>query len=133
MHRNRALYWLGFLTVCAALAGCHPRRTFAPTFPVHGSVKLDTRPLAEGAIAFISPETGDLQELSVKDGKYEGQVRAGNRRVEIRAFRPRSGPPKPMDPPPKNFLPKRYNSDTTLSANVSAAGPNMFDFDLSSR
>jgi hypothetical protein len=121
------------LAVCAALVGCKRQRAFAPTHPIRGSVTLDKKPLAEGVIAFISPETGDLQALPVKEGKYEGPVRAGKRRVEIRAYRPRKGPRKPLEPPPSNFLPKRYNAESSLSANVSADGPNVFDFDLRSR
>ncbi len=125
--------WFGLLAMCVILAGCQRQRTFAPTYAVRGSVTLDKKPLAEGKIAFISPESGDLQDLSIKDGKYQGQVRAGTRRVEIRAYRPRQGPKKPLEPPPHNYLPERYNAETTLSANVSAEGPNTFDFDLGSR
>jgi hypothetical protein len=125
--------WLVLLIVCGTLVGCRRERTFPPTYSVHGSVTLDAKPLPEGVIAFISSETGDLQALPIKDGKYQGQVRAGTRRVEIRAYRPRKGPPKPLEPPPHNFLPARYNTETTLSANVTTAGPNTFDFELSSQ
>jgi hypothetical protein len=125
--------WLGLLAVCVALVGCHRQRTFAPTYTIRGTVTRDSKPLAEGVIAFLSPETGDLQSLPIKNGKYEGPVRAGKRRVEIRAYRPRKGPPKPLDPPPENYLPKRYNAETTLSADVLAEGPNTFDFDLRSQ
>ena len=83
--------WFGLLAMCVILAGCQRQRTFAPTYAVRGSVTLDKKPLAEGKIAFISPESGDLQDLSIKDGRYDGQVRAGTRRVEIRAYRPRKG------------------------------------------
>jgi hypothetical protein len=125
--------WFGLLAICVMLAGCQRQRTFAPTYAVRGSVTLDKEPLAEGVIAFISPESGDLQAVPIKGGTYEGQARAGARRVEIRAYRPRQGPKKPLEPPPKNYLPKRYNSETTLSADVTAEGPNVFDFDLRSQ
>jgi hypothetical protein len=94
---------------------------------------LDKKPLAQGTITFISAETGDLQALAIKDGQYEGQARAGNRRVEIRAYHPRKGPPKPLEPPPHNYLPSRYNAETTLKANVTSEGPNSFDFELRSK
>ena len=57
----------------------------------------------------------------------------GKRRVEIRAYQPRKGPPKPLEPPPHNYLPNRYNSETTLSADVSPEGPNKFNFELRSQ
>jgi hypothetical protein len=133
MHHTHFSIWLGLLALSAMLAGCKQQRSFAPTYSVRGSVTLDAKPLTEGMIAFISSETGDLQALSIKDGKYAGQVRAGKRRVEVRAYLPRSGPKKPLEPPPKNFLPARYNAETTLSADVAAEGPNSFDFALSSR
>jgi hypothetical protein len=133
MQRTCFHNWFGLLAICVMLAGCQRQRTFAPAYAVRGSVTLDKKPLAEGTIAFISPQSGDLQAVPIKDGTYEGQARAGARRVEIRAYRPRQGPPKPMDPPPVNYLPRRYNSETTLSASVSAEGPNIFDFDLRSQ
>ena len=133
MHNTRFPRWFGILTLGAVLAGCKQQRTYAPTYSVHGLVTLDAKPLTEGNIAFISSETGDLQDLTIKDGKYEGQVRAGKRRVEIRAYHPRKGPRKPLEPPPHNYLPARYNSETTLSADVSAEGPNNFDFELRSK
>jgi hypothetical protein len=129
----RLTAWIGVLVVGAVFAGCQRQRTYAPTYPVRGSVTLDSKPLADGVIAFMSPETGDLQDLKIKDGKYEGPVRPGKRRVEIRAYRPRKGPPKPLEPPPHNYLPNRYNSETTLSADVSPEGPNKFDFELRSQ
>jgi hypothetical protein len=115
------------------LVGCQKQRTFAPTFPVHGAVTLDAKPVPEGMISFMSPENGDLQALPIKEGKYEGQVRPGRRRVEIRAYLPRSGPRKPLEPPPTNYLPARYNAETTLSADVTDQGPNSFDFPLRSK
>jgi hypothetical protein len=134
MYRPGFTTRLGFLAFCAVLAGCQRQpRTYAPTYPVHGSVTLDNKPLADGKIAFLSPETGDQQNLTIKDRKYEGPVRPGKRRVEIRAYQPRKEPRKPLDPPPHNFIPNRYNSETTLSADVSPDSPNAFDFDLRSQ
>jgi hypothetical protein len=133
MQRTSFHNWLGLLAIGVMLAGCQRQRTFAPTYAVRGSVTLDDKPLAEGAIAFISPESGDLQAVPIKDGHYEGQARAGARRVEIRAYRPRPGPKKPLEPPPHNYIPSRYNSETTFSADVTAEGPNVFDFDLRSQ
>jgi hypothetical protein len=130
-HRSRARY-LAFLAIGVILAGCQQQKTFDPTYAVSGVVMLDQKPLAEGVIAFLTPETGDMQTMPIKDGRFEGQARTGNRRVEIRAYLPRKQPVSPMAPPPRNFLPARYNAETTLSANVTREGPNTFNFDLAS-
>jgi len=133
MPRRQLTRCLVFAAVGLAITGCQPKKTFAPTHPVGGTVVLDGKPLAEGVIAFVTPETGDLQSFPIKDGKYAGQARAGLRRVEIRAYPPSKSPPSPMDPPPQNFLPDRYNVASTLTAEVKPDGPNTFDFDLKSK
>jgi hypothetical protein len=129
-NRRIALFLLPML--CLTLSGCG-RRALPPTYPVHGSVTLDQKPVSGGMITFASSETGDLQAIPIENGKYEGQARAGKRRVEIRAYPPRQGPIAPMDPPPANYIPAQYNSATTLSAEVTPQGPNQFNFELKSR
>jgi hypothetical protein len=133
MNRIRRLGLFGMLSLCIAIGGCKRHSKLPPTYPAQGTVALDSKPLADGVITFISPETGDLQALDIKNGKFEGQIRPGTRRVEIRAYRPRKGPKKPLEPPLSNYLPKRYNAESTLSAEVTPSGPNTFKFELSSK
>jgi hypothetical protein len=130
MHWTRIIGWLALPGVCLLAIGCQRQQVYDPTYPVSGTVTLDKNPLADGVMNFITPETGDLQVIPIKDGRFEGQVRAGKRRVEIRAYPVQKGPPKPMAAPPMNYLPAKYNSSTTLSADVATEGPNVFDFDL---
>lgn len=120
------------LTMCLNSLGCGDD-TFEATCPVQGSVTLDQQPLPLGTIVFLTPETGDLQSLPIRDGRYAGQVRPGVRRVEIRAYARESEPRSPIDPPPGNYLPARYNTDSDIIAEVSKDGPNNFDYNLESR
>ncbi len=136
MYRNRAAACLcspAFVLLAVSLHyGCKREKVYDPAYPASGKVTFDDKPLESGAINFITSETGDLQSIPIQNGRYEGQVRPGKRRVEIQAYhaKPRSGP---MDPPPVNYLPAAYNSNSTLSAEVTAAGPNIFDFNLKSK
>lgn len=122
--------WLLF--TIPLLTGCGGQQ-FEPTYRVTGTVTLDQAPLPRGNIVFLTPETGDLQSIAIENGVYSGEVRAGQRRVEIRAYRPETGPRTPMDRPPSNYLPERYNTTTELSATISATEPNVFDFALNSK
>jgi len=126
-----------FLTLTALLAGCGPG---APVpVPVHGKVTLDGTPLAEGQIAFITP--GQVPEfIEIRGGTFEGRAKWGPRRVEIAAYRPYQIPadiPKSMhgmmEGGKENYLPDRYHSNSTLTAEVSPDGPNEFNFELTSK
>jgi hypothetical protein len=56
----------------------------------------------------------------------------GSKRVEIRASRP-VGPIDPVMNAPgdyEEYVPRRYNKDSTLTAEVTTSGANTFDFAL---
>lgn len=118
------------------LAGCGSGEPYP--VPVKGAVTLDGKPLAEGKISFITP--GQVPEvLDVKDGRFNGKVKWGDKRVEIAAYRPAPIPaniPASMRPLMKdgqeNYLPEKYHRDSTLKADVKDTGDNAFTFDLNS-
>ncbi|MCE9567832.1 MAG: hypothetical protein K8U57_38020 [Planctomycetes bacterium] len=128
---------MAFLVLASIISGCGPG---VPTpVPVHGKVTLDGKPLAEGQIAFVTP--GQVPEfIDIRDGSYDGKAKWGSRKVEIAAYRPYQIPadiPKSMhglmEGGKENYLPDRYHSKTTLSAEILASGPNEFNFELSSK
>jgi len=91
--------------------------------------------MAEGEISFSL--TGEVpQLLQVKDGAYSGKAYVGKNRVEIRSYK--AAEPVEMDGKivnegsKENILPAQYNSSSTLSAEVTAAGPNEFNFEVTS-
>lgn len=132
MARNvrRTLPPVVFLTLLA-LVGCQSKPRVVP---VSGTVTVDGRPLAEGVLYFKTVQTGALERFEVKDGKFEGKAAEGERRVEISATRMKSVmiDGKPVDVP-DNYLPARYNLDSTLTATVTVPGPNEFAFDLTTK
>ncbi len=78
----------------------------------------------------------------IADGKFRFLVTPGTKRVEITASSSDQEwlqgimPAKPagMDLPdisiPLEYIPDRYNENSTLSSDVTVAGPNEFNFEL---
>lgn len=107
-------------------------------YRVTGTVQYKGTPLAGGSIDFI-PEEGDRTgtvSTEVKAGKFEfpkaNGVPAGKYKVSITAGF--SGPPPNPSGEDKGGpriveLPERYNSRTTLRAEVTPTGANVFSFD----
>ncbi|WP_254510138.1 hypothetical protein [Anatilimnocola floriformis] len=123
------------LVLMLALAFCTGCAKKGPKFfPVSGTVTLDGQPLPEGTIHFKSTATGGLPEsLPVKDGKFAGKAVEGACRVEVTAYRqiPIAGEMGGSVQEP--LIASRFNSLSTLTAEVKAAGPNAFDFKVESK
>ena len=121
---------LPLLCVLAVLTlGCGSK---SPTpRSVQGEVTVNKTPLADGEVFFIL-EGRPPQIATVKDGKFSGQAFEGKNRVEIRGYRPAR--PVVMDGKvinegsKENYLPSRYNTESTLKEDVTASGPNEFKF-----
>jgi hypothetical protein len=95
---------------------------------------LDGKPLEDGEIFFRNDVEGASDSMPIKGGKYEGKVRAGKRRVEIIATREFRPPDMPDAPPQRvNYLPSRYNTESKLEAEVKESGPNVFDYQVTSK
>lgn len=125
-----------------ATVGCN---TKAAGTQVTGNVQFDGQPLSNGLIHFepISGE-GRSGARAIENGKYEfgdnSDLKPGKYKVSIRATQPDSGLDADaamngggakntfVDP-----IPKKYSDKTELTAEVTADGPNTFDFDLKSK
>lgn len=104
--------------------------------PVSGVVTLDGKPLPDGFVTFVSPQEGRFETFPVKEGKFNGKAELGVRTVDIIAVRDLQapaagndgkGPPRPLR---ENYLPAKYSMNSPLKADVTEAGPNVFNFDL---
>jgi len=118
--------------IVALHAGCGPAAV--PKAAVSGTVTLDGKPMEEGEVSFVTP--GLPPELvSVRNGTFQGKVGVGSRRIEIRAYRlgkPYFMGPTKFEPSPENYLPARFNSESNLVADVTAAGPNEYHWEVQS-
>lgn len=145
--RARVGPWSICLALCLWATGCGGGATDdLPRRAVSGTVTLDGKPLEKGAISF-DPEVVPKDPVSVgaiiEGGSYEIAAEQGptpgTYRVSIRAGGPGEAeasedapgmPPRRAAPDP---IPARYNARTTLRAEVTADGPNTFDFELTSK
>jgi len=123
------------------LAGCGPTRDYGPLAEISGTVTIDGKPLASGTISLVTPATGDLQVFEVTGGRFAGQARVGERRVEIRSYAPLENPAAGGKDArtalpgttefPVNTLPDHLSAYSTLTTTITAEGPNQLTFDLS--
>jgi hypothetical protein len=108
---------------------------------VRGTVTLDGQPIPNGELRFI-PTNGTKGPISggpIKDGAYvaqgRGGVPVGEHRVEIKAYRPAAKAGQPTDPeggPAEQYLDKRYNEQSTLTAKIDSSTETQ-DFQLTSK
>jgi len=138
-RRSRSLFRIVTIpTLCllilVAAGGCGPKKP--RNYPVKGQVKLDGEPMKEGEITFAQPGVPP-QPLPITNGTFSGEVREGKHRVEIRMYK-MGAPTKMADetiPGSKeNVLPAQYNTESKLpEATVTAAGPNEFKYEVTSK
>lgn len=134
------------LGIAVLLSGCSrsTSRREEKTYPVQGTVLLDDQPLAEGEIWFKEPAKGVFHLIPIRDGKFQGQASAGEKRVEIFAYKVETT----IDPAIKemygdqaepgkiSIIPPQYNVNSTLTATVKAtenAAENTFEFKVTSK
>ena len=123
-----------FLTPVVAavfLTGCG--HSPPPLVPVKGTVTVDTQPLADGAILFLTPGQSP-ETLPIKEGAFEGKVSVGDQRV-VQILGYTEAAPVPMEgadvgTSKVNYLPAKYNTASELKADVKPQGPNEFKYDL---
>jgi len=126
------------MALLLAVAGCGSGGP--PRLRVVGAVTLDGQPLADGAISFIPTGKGVAAGAAIAGGRYavEGArgPTPGEYRVEIRASVPSDKQVKgtfgEATSAMESLIPARYHDNTTLRAEITAAGPNQFDYSLSS-
>jgi hypothetical protein len=117
-----------------------------PRQAVSGSVTLNDKPLEQGSITFSPAEPGQQGAASagavIKSGSYSiartGGPTPGKYRVSIVSEAAGAAeelpgmPPKVTDLKKRALVPEKYNVKSSLTAEVTADGPNTFDFDLKS-
>jgi hypothetical protein len=103
-------------------SGCGPSEPVVKKYPVSGTVTFDDKPVEKGIIQFTNPADGGVDSMEITGGSFKGEVRSGKRRVEIIAKKEEPGPmPGVMNE--VNYIPAKYNSQTTLEADIKE-GPN---------
>jgi hypothetical protein len=130
MRRRSRLFPAVFFSCMVAL-GC-PGNREEPTYDVSGAVTIDGAPLPNGFINFESekPDGQPPGSAQIDGGRYATKSRAGKKKITITSNKPTGEKDSGGFDITVNWLPARYNTKSELSAEVTAAGPNTFDFAL---
>jgi hypothetical protein len=123
--------------VAIAAAGCG-RSNVLPLVTVSGSVSYDGNPVADGSVMFVAPDGSTVPVvLTVTDGRYEGRVVAGKKRIEVRGMRrsknataTTGGPGADEAGVLENYIPPTYNDASTIVRSIDVPGPQTIDLDL---
>jgi hypothetical protein len=118
-HKHRLLGALLLL-----FAGCS-----SGLCPVSGTVTFDGEPVEEGEVVFmpVDPKVRPDAE-PIQNGSFNFQASPGPKRVEIRASRVIGT--TSMGPRKEQFIPVRYNDQSTLTEEVKPSSDNHFTFTL---
>jgi hypothetical protein len=147
--RNHWRSWSRLLLAAAGLtvSGCWGSGDDAPRESVSGTVTLDGKPLAAGAIQFFPAATsasgftfggGDSikngkfsisREVGLVPGTYRVSIYSGNAKAE----RPKAVAPGRFAQVAKEIIPFKYNAQSTLTADVPKGGLSDLRFDLQSK
>jgi hypothetical protein len=135
-------FLLLFVAFLVSLAGCGADNPLNRQ-PVSGAITLDGQPMDHGSIEF-SPQADDgvSSGAMIVDGEYsipaEKGLPPGEYRVRIYSpeggqSAPADGPPGPnMGPPAQERVPPNYNRESEIIVEVTAEGPNEFDYEIQS-
>jgi hypothetical protein len=134
---------LAGVLLLGAWSGCGPGNPLGRK-AISGKVTLDDKPLEQGTISFEPlAKKGVSAGAVISAGSYsiaaEKGLPPGKYRVRINASQggekaAGTAPPGPTTAAaPKSLIPPKYNTQSDLSAEVTEAGPNQFDFPLQSK
>lgn len=120
MIRFQALLIVG--TALVALTGCG-----GPAGPkmvdVTGTITLDGTPVDDGQIYFRADDGSNTYAAPILKGAYEAKVSPGSKKIEIIGYRDIPGKfievnPGEKSPAREMFIPRKFNSESTLSVTV---------------
>lgn len=157
-QRLRIVKWTGPVLMIG-LCGCGGARDGLPRQEISGTVTLNAAPLPQGTIQFLpavpsagatntpapagaesaaNPAGTTALSAPITEGKFaieraKGLV-PGSYKVQVYGADlsavPADAAPGLEPPQPKETIPKRYNTATTLTAVVKEDGPNTYEFQL---
>ncbi|NUQ63314.1 MAG: carboxypeptidase regulatory-like domain-containing protein [Pirellulales bacterium] len=133
---NRMGLILLVVLLAATMSGCGPAGVDRDLGQVTGTITLDGKPLSGASVQFLpkgegATATGRTDAAGKYELWYTGDVKGaalGSHTVRIET--PPNPEPGAMEPPPQ--LPAKYNTESTLTADVKS-GENTFNFELTSQ
>ena len=135
------------LAIVFIAPGCGGATDDFPRHAISGTVTLDGKPLGLAAISFDpdgqanqkpvsvgAPVVGGSYSIARDVGPTPGKYRVSvveNTAGEVDQSAAPGAPPKATKGKPA--IPEKYNTKSTLTAEVKADGPNTFNFDLTTK
>ncbi|MGL4514737.1 MAG: hypothetical protein ACRCT8_16740 [Lacipirellulaceae bacterium] len=117
--------------VVATLCGCGPANGKSA---ISGTVTFDGEPISTGFVTFTPEGAGSPDAGPIHDGKFSLKAVPGKHRVKVEASRPMGDIIPSMGTRlHEEYIPARYNSETTLSGEVKSGENNEFEFNLTSK
>lgn len=90
--------------------------------------------MPSGEVVFSTP-TEPAKTIPVTNGAFTGEAFVGKNKVQVNSYK--EGPPLPTDltkaPTKQNIVADQFSAQSTLSAEVTAAGANEFKFDVTAK
>jgi len=130
------------VAVGTIVVGCNQEGDNLPRQPIWGTVSFDGKPVPHGAVQFQPTTAGQPTSAGslIEGGHYSidrmGGLVPGTYKVMINAQAgeaaalpkdQQAGKPRPV---PKELIPPKYNTRTTLTVEVKQGEEKAFDFDL---
>lgn len=121
---------LALACLCVSMvAGCAGEQR-APSYPISGEVTIGGKPVQQGLITFRpADEARDVEEGAITDGRYEFNVSAGPKKVEIQSFEA-TGPEFDGKPTLVQVLDPKYNRESKNTVTIAAEKGGKYDFKL---
>lgn len=109
-----------------SLLGCSE----APPNMASGVVTMNGTPIEKGEIMFHPIDgKGTVAAGPIVNGAFSIECSPGEKKVSITAIKEQGLAPDGL-PNYVSYIPKKYNTETTLTSKVEAGGENKFTFDL---
>lgn len=125
---------LGLGLAVVVIAGCTSKEAPTPVAKINGSITIDMRPVPTGELHFVMPGIPP-RVMQITNGAFSGDAPVGENKVEVFIYV--EGPPSEKyggERTKINSVPERYwGPNTSLMANVTASGPNEFQFNITAR
>lgn len=114
--------------------GCSGESDAPPTYPISGTVTYQGKPISQGNIGFTPTGSGPDFGLDIVDGKFSGEVGAGEMVVSIRASwetgEMEPGDAGSPDTPVMESIPGKYNENSDIKITVKESSNEGLEFNL---
>jgi hypothetical protein len=112
------------------LIGCGDGKP--PKYSLSGMLTFDGKPIPEGSIMFQATDKRTAPDTAlIVDGKYQLELTAGEKLVMVEASKFVGPEDKTMGVRPRDqYLPHKYNVESTLTMEVKPQDGNVYDLKL---